>query len=113
MLVTGGCSGYHGQGCRDGQGNLGVSPAEGNPETLRGPCSLPFCLCEGRQGQGLALRPRENGPGKEISAKVRKYFGYKEFSVDGLTQTIVSSLSMGVFKHQLHHNLTKKSVEYL
>lgn len=90
-----------------------MSPAEGNPETLRGPCSLPFCLCEGRQRQGLAVRPREKAPGKEISAKVRKYFGYKEFFVDGLTQMIVSSLSIRVFKHQLHHNLTKKSVVYL
>ena len=68
VLVTRDYSDYHDQGCAGGQGTWGVSPAEGKPETLRGPSPcLSVSLEEGRAG-GLALRPRGKALGKEIPA---------------------------------------------
>lgn len=35
----------------------GCVTCEGKTRDLEGPCSLSFCLCGGRQGLGLSLRP--------------------------------------------------------
>lgn len=99
--VTRGCSGYHGQGCRRWPRELGCVTHTGKTRDLEGPSSLSLW---GGHSVGLALRPRGEALGKEIRAWTRK-------TLD--PHCSVRSPSLGVFRQQLHHNLTEKPVECL